>query len=163
MYWRLTFSPFCSANIPATFVTFLCALQLWMCFVLYFHHQFIYFSSFFFIINHQSSSILPLSSSADMTSIDKCEVCEIIMGFLEGLLEKNSTVEQIEKAVHKVCHFLPCQYRDFVRSSFVSYRIILMWFITLFWRFMTFTLSYIKSFKQMLDLFTASVSSLWQL
>lgn len=66
-------------------------------------------------------SVEKCPKKSGMTSIDKCEVCEIIMGFLEGLLELNSTVEQIERAALKVCNFLPCQYKDFCDDLIEEY------------------------------------------
>ncbi|XP_056291342.1 prosaposin-like [Pseudoliparis swirei] len=36
-----------------------------------------------------------------------CDVCKMAVNYIDGILEKNATEEQIEEAVRKVCSFLP--------------------------------------------------------
>uniref|UniRef100_A0A3Q2NYE7 Prosaposin n=1 Tax=Fundulus heteroclitus TaxID=8078 RepID=A0A3Q2NYE7_FUNHE len=40
-----------------------------------------------------------------------CEVCKMAVSYIDGILEKNATKEEIEEAVKKVCSFLPDTYR----------------------------------------------------
>ncbi|XP_071987179.1 prosaposin [Engystomops pustulosus] len=49
-----------------------------------------------------------------------CEVCQVVMAKLEGMLEKNSSQEHIKEALEKVCKVVPSKYRqqciDFIDS-----------------------------------------------
>ncbi|XP_013861451.1 prosaposin isoform X2 [Austrofundulus limnaeus] len=40
-----------------------------------------------------------------------CEVCKMVVSYIDGILEKNATEAEIEEAVKKVCSFLPDAYR----------------------------------------------------
>lgn len=40
-----------------------------------------------------------------------CDVCKMAVRYIDGILEKNATEEQIEEAVKKVCNFLPEEYK----------------------------------------------------
>lgn len=45
-----------------------------------------------------------------------CDVCKMAVSYIDGILEKNATEEEIEEAVRKVCSFLPESVRSEVRS-----------------------------------------------
>ena len=45
-----------------------------------------------------------------------CEVCKMAINYIDGILEKNATEEQIKEAVRKVCSFLPDSFQTEVRS-----------------------------------------------
>lgn len=45
-----------------------------------------------------------------------CEVCKMLVGYMEKNLEKNSTEEMIRDALEKGCHFLPDPYKDEVQG-----------------------------------------------
>lgn len=45
-----------------------------------------------------------------------CEVCKTVVAYIDNLLEKNATEEEIEETVRKVCSFLPESMRSEVRS-----------------------------------------------
>ncbi len=40
-----------------------------------------------------------------------CKVCKMAISYIDGILEKNATEEQIEDAVRRVCSFLPDSYQ----------------------------------------------------
>ncbi|XP_037127600.1 prosaposin isoform X1 [Syngnathus acus] len=40
-----------------------------------------------------------------------CKVCKMAVAYIDGILEKNATEEQIQEAVRKVCSFLPDSYQ----------------------------------------------------
>ncbi len=44
-----------------------------------------------------------------------CGVCETVIGYLDALLEQNSTVQDIEMLLEKICNFLPEADRKQVR------------------------------------------------
>lgn len=46
-----------------------------------------------------------------------CEVCEMAVRYIDGILEQNATEAQIEAAVQKVCNFLPEATRTEVRTG----------------------------------------------
>ena len=39
-----------------------------------------------------------------------CEVCKLMMKYLDNLLTQNATIEEIELLVEKLCSYLPKQY-----------------------------------------------------
>lgn len=45
-----------------------------------------------------------------------CEVCKMAISYVDQLLEKNATEEEIEEAVRKMCSFLPESMRSEVKS-----------------------------------------------
>jgi len=45
-----------------------------------------------------------------------CDVCKMAVNYIDGILEKNATEEQIEEAVRKVCSFLPDSFQTEVIS-----------------------------------------------
>ena len=36
-----------------------------------------------------------------------CGICETIIQYIDSLLEMNSTVQELEKVLDKICNFLP--------------------------------------------------------
>ncbi|XP_014896234.1 prosaposin isoform X1 [Poecilia latipinna] len=67
-------------------------------------------------------TVLGLCNGADRTyivALDKarfevggyCEVCKMAVSYIDGILEKNATEQEIEEAVKKVCNFLPDSYK----------------------------------------------------
>ena len=46
-----------------------------------------------------------------------CGICEVVIQYLDSLLENNATVAEIEKAVEKICNFLPKAYAQKVRAA----------------------------------------------
>ncbi|XP_054885568.1 prosaposin [Poeciliopsis prolifica] len=40
-----------------------------------------------------------------------CDVCKMAVSYIDGILEKNATEQEIEEAVKKVCSFLPDSYK----------------------------------------------------
>ena len=46
-----------------------------------------------------------------------CGVCEVVIQYLDSLLENNRTVANIEKYLEIVCNFLPKDYRKQVRKT----------------------------------------------
>ena len=46
-----------------------------------------------------------------------CGVCEVVIQYLDSLLENNRTVANIEKYLEIVCNFLPQTYRKQVRKT----------------------------------------------
>ena len=45
-----------------------------------------------------------------------CGVCETVIQYVDSLLDENSTIAEIEKAMEKVCNFLPENIRKEVRK-----------------------------------------------
>lgn len=64
----------------------------------------------------QICTALGLCKSTDLKNLPRqseaCGVCETLIGYLDAILEENSTVVDIEKALEKVCNFLPDAYRQ---------------------------------------------------
>ncbi|XP_058507775.1 prosaposin [Solea solea] len=50
-----------------------------------------------------------------------CEVCKMAVNYIDGILEKNATEEQIEEAVRKVCRFLPESFQTQCDQMIVQY------------------------------------------
>lgn len=46
-----------------------------------------------------------------------CEVCKMAMSYIDGILQKNATEQEIEEAVKKVCSFLPDSYKTEVSGG----------------------------------------------
>ena len=42
-----------------------------------------------------------------VTGDEECTICITVVNYVESLLEENSTEADIEKALEKVCNFLP--------------------------------------------------------
>lgn len=66
------------------------------------------------------SSFFSPSVALDKTSFKTgsyCEVCKMAVTYVDKLLEKNATEEEIEEAVRKVCSFLPDSMKEQVRRS----------------------------------------------
>ncbi|KAH9498380.1 hypothetical protein Btru_008134, partial [Bulinus truncatus] len=49
----------------------------------------------------------PLLKTSKVNSGPECAICELILKYLEALMTENSTEEQIESALYKVCSLLP--------------------------------------------------------
>ncbi|XP_062256467.1 prosaposin [Platichthys flesus] len=50
-----------------------------------------------------------------------CEVCKMAINYIDGILEKNATEEQIKEAVRKVCSFLPDSFQTECDQMIVQY------------------------------------------
>ena len=57
-------------------------------------------------------SILVTEVKKDGKNDFKCEMCTYAMGYLQGLIEKKETKEEIENAVKTMCRVLPGHYRE---------------------------------------------------
>ncbi|XP_040293597.1 prosaposin isoform X1 [Bufo bufo] len=50
-----------------------------------------------------------------------CDVCQVVVTKLESLLEKNSSKEQIQEALEKVCYIIPVKYRQQCKDFIDTY------------------------------------------
>jgi saposin len=57
--------------------------------------------------NTKLSQPKSLKAQNSIITDDMCGVCETVIQYVETLMEDNSTVEEIEKILEKVCNFLP--------------------------------------------------------
>ncbi|XP_074531978.1 prosaposin [Halichoeres trimaculatus] len=59
------------------------------------------------LCNDPSRAYVPALDQARFKAGGYCDVCKMAVRYIDGILEKNATEEQIEEAVRKVCSFLP--------------------------------------------------------
>lgn len=50
---------------------------------------------------------------------EKCEVCEVILNYLDEALKENKTVQAVEALLDQVCNFLPTTFKEEVRNSHI--------------------------------------------
>ncbi|KAM6997357.1 prosaposin [Tautogolabrus adspersus] len=59
------------------------------------------------LCNDASRTFVPALDQVRFKAGGFCDVCKLAVSYIDGMLEKNATEEQIEEAVRKVCSFLP--------------------------------------------------------
>uniref|UniRef100_A0A8D3BW59 Prosaposin n=1 Tax=Scophthalmus maximus TaxID=52904 RepID=A0A8D3BW59_SCOMX len=59
------------------------------------------------LCNDASRAFVPALDQTRFKDGAYCKVCKMAVDYIDGILEKNATEEQIEEAVRKVCSFLP--------------------------------------------------------
>ncbi|XP_071337336.1 prosaposin isoform X2 [Trachinotus anak] len=59
------------------------------------------------LCNDASRAYVPALDQARFKAGGYCDVCKMAVNYIDGILEKNATEQQIEEAVRKVCSFLP--------------------------------------------------------
>lgn len=52
---------------------------------------------------------------------EKCEVCEVILNYLDEALKENKTVQAVEALLDQVCNFLPTTFKEEVRNSHIHW------------------------------------------
>ncbi|XP_040905771.1 prosaposin isoform X2 [Toxotes jaculatrix] len=59
------------------------------------------------LCNDASRAYAPALDQTRFKAGGYCDVCKLAVTYIDGILEKNATEQQIEEAVRKVCSFLP--------------------------------------------------------
>nr|XP_061794272.1 prosaposin-like isoform X2 [Nerophis lumbriciformis] len=67
--------------------------------------------TFLSLCNGATRAYVPAIDETAFKSGEFCTVCKMAVTYIDGILEKNATEEQIEEAVKKVCSFLPDSFR----------------------------------------------------
>ncbi|XP_077352528.1 prosaposin [Festucalex cinctus] len=59
------------------------------------------------LCNDATHAYVPALDKTAFKNGGYCKVCKMAVSYIDGILEKNATEQQIEEAVRKVCRFLP--------------------------------------------------------
>jgi len=63
--------------------------------------------------------VAPVKAVSNVGDI-KCEICELIIKGLDGLIGQNASVEKINQTVYSLCNDLGGSFKDLVSECFFS-------------------------------------------